>query len=408
MFNSRPLFPSEINIHVKSNNKKLKLKNDKCRLAGLNKKSIYIDANGNEYIAKVEKDRRYHELFPKEIAPYLYHKKIDPITQEIKYIFDEKKAHTLFNKHKISLQDRNTCLTQISSSVAKYLFKDFVFVPESYLTRLINGSVILSKKISPRLKFCEFLSEAKVIQRASPKEPKDWNNRSTLPSRNELKLSKEQLQLLGKIYFIALFMGHWDIVNNINLTNSGSVFINGKLFPVIVDWGNCLGVGFSGYNDSSAFFNYEFSGLNLPPNHSISGFQGCVPFDSIVYPRLPRQLVPDLFDLSSQDDASKAVLAGFVEAFELTKSRFTKKLLENIVVSSIEANIDRNHHDYFQHLLDSENITANRLAEILEGRLKSLEDIVNKLKSGESINKISNDQFEKISQSQIVKPRSKL
>lgn len=93
----------------------------------------------------------------------------------------------------------------------------------------------------------------------------------------------------------------------------------------MVDWGNCVGKGFNGLTaDESSFQNAQFKrphprfgATNFRPQDLI-GHQHVVPFDGTVYPLLPRQIVPDLFNLSATDAPllRSAQRRGFYEVCE--------------------------------------------------------------------------------------------
>ena len=195
-------------------------------------------------------------------------------------------------------------------------------------------------------------------------------------------------------------MGHWDIINNLDLTNSGSVIVNGKFKACIVDWGNCP-QGFGGLpQDACAFQNPEFKALNLKTGQNpVTGFVGCVPFDGIVYPQLPRQVVTDLFDLTKKDSPHREMLAGFISAHEEVKNNFTVELVKsaiNEVFSSKEA-------ASFKSSINQELYgETNGLGRIISKRLKSLDEIIHQIQQGETLSDISVEQFKKILHSQKI------
>ncbi len=358
------------------NSKSFRKHNNLFISSGLNPKVIYKDQEGNLYLAKTEKERSYKSIFEHSL------KSLNQI-------------NITHRKHMISLKDQAVATQHISSIVAKTIFKS-LHVPESKILRLKNGTpIILSKLISSQLNFNEFLSNSNYIHSRKPhlKTPLFWK-KNHLPCRSSLIISNRQAEILGEIYYIGLLLSHWDIINNIDLSNSGSVKKNGKLYPCIVDWGNCLGVGFGGLcQDSTAFKNPEFKSSN-DCTDPITGFSGCTPFDDIVYPKLPRQVIKDLFDLCAKNTTSKAMFHGFKKAH--------KDACDNIhLVNSISYDLDASfiaslNQELFIGIKDRKPDLIN----ILQGRLNSLANIISKLEQGIPLEDIAKNQFTKITKRQ--------
>lgn len=150
-----------------------------------------------------------------------------------------------------------------------------------------------------------------------------------LPKAADLKITPEQKKILGKLYAMALITGHYDILNNINGTNSGSMA--GK--PVCVDWGNSFMIGFGGLTKDENIFQAKMGeGKNQNPislimgsadyttlqqqwssqEYGIGSNEFTFPFLEHVFPYLPRLLVQDIFNLDDPD-----VFAGFKEFVEM-------------------------------------------------------------------------------------------
>lgn len=377
-------FPKTIYIFTQQ----LTLCDEKKHFSGLNAKQFYEDENGDKYIAKTDKERKFEDIF----------KGIMNITKDNK---------DKYKKHLDELRDAAMTTSLIALNIAKRLFPE-LRVPENYLCRLEDGTpVILSKLISKDEHFQEFVSNSTPVLLTKPQKPGDWQ---TLPKRSSFDLTKEQMKILGKLYYIALFLGHLDILNNINLTNSGSITLpNGELRPCIVDWGNCLGIGFGGVSqDSTAFNNPEFVGLNLTTGMDpVTGFTGCVPFDKIVYPKLPRRVVSDLFNIT--DRSEPALLIGFKEAHCELKRNFSKQLINNSIMDSLHSAVPQEQVVSFIRTLNQELFIGDNkknkepiLGSILEGRLNSLDDIITKIDQGHTLDNLSQIQLDKIISSQSI------
>lgn len=398
-------FPKQIKL----DNKIFTLIEESAVYSGLNPKKFYRDETGALFMAKVEKERGFEifsSLFRRIVLPDdLINNKIKQASYLQTKGVDEKEQKKL-QKHLDELRDAAVAMAVIASHIAKKLFP-FLRVPENYLARLNDGMPLVLSRILPKEeKFSEFLKDTKPIKEKNPKTPAAWK---TLLSRADLALTEEQACILGKLYYVALLMGHWDIINNIDLSNSGAVTVKGKLMPCIVDWGNCP-QGFGGISQAStAFQNPEFKGLKLcTGTDPVTGFIGCVPFDKIVYPRLPRRVVADLFDITGQDSISKTMLAGFKQAHLETSVHFSQDAVNeaiNEVLKPPEAS-------QFRPLLDQELYGKNAhqpgvFGRILAGRLQSLAEIIMEIDQGNMIDQIADAQFTKIESSQRT-PRSRL
>lgn len=359
---------------IKLNDQILTLCEEEESFSGLNIKKRYQDSQGDIYIMKIEKKRGL-EVF-------------DGLFGSVKPTREKLQIHLDL------LRDEATAMTVIASRVAKKLFP-WIQIPENYLSRLEDGTpIVLSKLIPTAYQFVEFLKLTKPVQE---KKSTGWE---TLPTTETLGITESQAFLLGQIYYVALLMGHWDVVNNIDLTNSGSVNMDDTLYPCIVDWGNCP-QGFGGLSqDACAFKNPEFKGLNLKTSDDpVTGFWGCVPFDGIVYPRLPRQVVPDLFDITEQDVLHKKMLDGFKMAHLIVEEIFNKELIMTAIAevfSSPEA-------CSFKRALNQELYSGMGLANILAKRLESLSEIIDHINKKQEILNISAIQFKSILESQHVK-----
>ena len=261
-------------------------------------------------------------------------------------------------------------------------------------------------------KFNEFLSHKEAIK-GKYKKPTEVKE---VLFREKLLLTKEEARILGIIYYVALLMGHWDILNNINLSNSGSVTIDKKSVASIGGLGNrgpqC---GFSGLNqDATTFKNPEISAWaskEESPIEQLKGFTGTVPFGTIVYPKLPRQLVPDLFNFSGNDDISKAMLEGFLEAHEEAKKNLKASTVKQTIDETLKKSIPAKDQEKFKNSLIKEvyiGDSKDSLGHILEGRLASLNGIIENIQHSHSKNiPLNMDEIARIQLAKIKKSQGK-
>jgi hypothetical protein len=434
-------------------------------LSGANPKTKYI-SGGSIYICKVEKERKISEIFV-GLIPGIKKKEDKDLKELSEHLKQEGRDHEFPKRHKElqrhvdDLRDSATATSVIAANIARSIFPS-IAIPENILTRLPdNTPCVLSKYLPSKLE--EFLSEKSLVKGKDPKKPDDWKKEGKgLPKRSELKLSSEEAKILGTLYYAALLMGHWDLINNINLTNSGYIILkDGKKCPAIVDWGNCLGVGFGGVSqDSTAFQNPEFQNpaLNHSPSDAdpVTGFIGATPFSSIVYPQLPRQVVTDLFDMSGNDEISISMREGFFAAHKEAQANFSKakagianaieqplddmkkdiEAKEKIKAKDIEETLKKEYKgadferdpeaqaklktelDKMKKELEKElgfkaklnkELFGNQgkgVTDILEGRMNSLDGIVNQLKSGKNMAEIAAAQLQKTVELQMLPPGS--
>ena len=124
----------------------------------------------------------------------------------------------------------------------------------------------------------------------------------------------EEGYILGQLYFVALFIGHWDLFNNIDLSNSGYVkFLSGKILPANVDHGNNFFTGFGGLTKSENFPDnpnkhpdFKFFKKENCLKKQITGFQYTDIFDEYVSVlELPRNLISGLFNLTEKTQYSE-------------------------------------------------------------------------------------------------------
>ncbi len=194
---------------------------------------------------------------------------------------------------------------------------------------------------------------------------------------------------------------------------------DGSLKLSIVDWGNALGVGFGGLTaEEGAFINPQFGeqrGIDrfMYQSTDRTGFKHIMPFDEIVYPLLPRQVVLDLFDLTNDDVPTlrQAQREGFYEACDraVTSSGQMQELIHTIVQDTLQNSISLDDATLIKRLLPEfiystnnkeGNKNGSNLATTLEGRIKSLQQMKNALKDGKSLTEIVQETFGLIQKSQ--------
>lgn len=407
--------PDKLSIQF-ANNKFLSLTKEEFEtkssyLSGLSEKSCYQDAEKNTYFVKLPKPRKTEDILPKSVAPVLYEAQQAYETEndslkkaELKIQYE--KLQKQYQQHQNEVRDAFSFLEVLSPKIAKGIFGDFIEIPENYFTLGDDGAPLILSKAIPGFK--EFLSENSVVQGKT--KPSDWDEKS-LPTRDQLKLSKEQAEALGKLLGVALLMGHLDLLNNINLSNSGVVETSsGKLIPAIVDWGNTMGIGFGGLSaDESSFKNPDINEDKTSKNNSITGFQHCVPFDEIVYPLLPRQLVKDLFNMSDKDEISQAMLSGFRQSCvtALCSLDDIDDIVSNSISNTFKQNINKYDVDHIKKIQNNEIFTTSKqtenkynLANVLKRRILSLFYILEELENGKTLTEIATNRLKKIKDSQ--------
>ena len=418
----------------------LKAKEQSRELSGTSKKEIYQDQAGTDYYLKEAKPRKieaifHHDLFFKELRSHRREFLGDAVFNSYTEKPEDEATlsqiqmlsgvdSTIFAKlqediekyveHVQELMLINTALEILASHISAKIMGDLLISPHNYFYRHNNTPTVLSRSVG---NLREFLSEHPLL--AMAKTPDHWENHSA-PFFAELRLSEGEARILGQAYFVALLFGHNDLVNNINLSNLGYILMeDGSLKLSIVDWGNALGVGFGGLTaEEGAFINSQFgeqSGIDRFKYQSTdrTGFKHIMPFDEIVYPLLPRQVVLDLFDLTKDDAPAlrQAQREGFYEACEraVMSSGKMQELIDTTVKDTLQNSMSLDDAMLINRLLPeficSTNITEKHknnynLATILEGRIKSLQKMKNALEDGRSLTEIAQETFGFIQKSQ--------
>lgn len=425
----KPMLPDRVDFKSPSGREETLVKKKLTTevLYGLSPKTLYRSIRDQGvYFGKLGKPREIAELFS------------DSVSQET---LSSPKNKPILEQHKNFLAIRNAFLEMLAPLVTDCIFNKshssgedipFVVVPDNLFLRCSISTetgnagesnhlpFVLSRQI---VGFDEFLSRATFVQ--NKQKPGDHASDRIIEfkkadlqlldpeTEKAVALSIEQARVLGKLYGIALLIGHWDILNNINLSNSGAMRDkSGNLIPVIVDWGNCLGVGFKNLlQGQNAFQNPDISHrANQDVNaRGINGFEHAVPFDGIVYPLLPRQLVKDLFDMPGSDPISQALFEGLELAYE--QARKASAGLDSLIRGAVTQALYEHTHFADAEYVSCELLTKfylsdqksdYTLAHIIQERICSLGEIVSQLKKGVPIQDIAKETLAKIINSQMT------
>jgi hypothetical protein len=304
-------------------------------------------------------------------------------------------------------------LETLSPQIVKALMGDSICVPENifFITdegEPLNLSQSLFKsakeiKLStdaedPIIAFVEPLSQKSVI--GEKHKPEDWAEQKA-PALEDFKLTVEEGHILGQLYFVTLLIGHWDLFNNIDLSNSGYVkFSSGKILPAIADHGNDLFTGFGGLTKSENFpdnpdrhEDFKFFKKETSLKKQITGFQYTDIFDEYVSVlELPRNLISGLFNLTEKTQDPERIrfrmaqMKGFQHACKIARVKAGENL--SLIKDAIPAAINKMFTQYMSaedaslvkgiinqelyHLGGRRSENTYNLANILRGRLQSL------------------------------------
>lgn len=407
-------------------------------LSGLSAKGVYVDQYGNEYYVKEPKRRRVTEIFKTdpvfnelvaEAKVLLSEETFDPaipltdaLHLKIEGLTVEKRAQfnliqeklNVYNNHVRDLILSNTALEVLASRLAAAMMGELAVIPRNYICLHEGNPLIVSPSVGD---LREFLSEHEDIVPA--KGPDYWLTH-VAPRFSSLVGTAKEARILGQAYFVALLFGHYDLINNINLSNSGYVAeADGSLKMSTVDWGNSLGVGFSGLSaDEGAFRNPEFFAKSSPPlvseptGREVTGFEYMMPFDELVYPLLPRQVVPDLFDLTATDcpDLRKAQREGFYEACDQalsmleTLSGLVPSIIKDTLTETLSVEDNRRVKKALPEFITCETHKTGTytLTNVLQARIRSLQEMRKKLEEGKTWQGIARERLAVITKSQIT------
>jgi hypothetical protein len=417
-------------------------------LFGLSPKGLYTTTNTDgetvTYYIKEPKARKVADIFGKTphfveliatrqqlLKEVKVDVKFDPYTEQPdknlqEYLSDhdfqlyQENAEKIekYAQHVREIVLSNTTLEILAPQLAQAIFgKELLSVPENIFFMGSKGTPCTASQSVGQLS--EFLTEHPSVE--SKQSPADWKKEGvTPPTFEDLIVSENnddallKAQFLGQAFAIALLMGHLDLVNNINLSNFGTIISpdtqQEKL--CIVDWGNCLGAGFSGLSaDEGAFQNPRFN-TQIEPQDPITGFSHVVPFDGEILPALPRQVVGNLFDLTAEDNKElrEAQRKGFFQAFDQASKNKENliTLVTETIAQTINAVPEADRETFKQALpvsarLASQTTNPDSLAQILTHRLNSLESICTKLQNKQCLTDIIREQNERLVASQNYK-----
>ena len=406
-------------------------------LPGLSVKGLYNGSDGALYYVKEPKPRKVSDIFkddptyqalikerqallgasfpfnPYTEQPEKMLSNTDPnLLQKYKAIEEKIKPYV---KHVNELIIANTALEIVAPQLARGIMGRLLITPQNYLFMDENHRPCTASKSVGQLD--EFLTHHEKVVQA--KHPAHWTTHEA-PTFVDLVKTEQHAKILGQAYFVALLMGHLDLVNNINLSNFGTVSNeDGTESLCLVDWGNTLGVGFGGLTAEEGtlkdpLFQGELThSLMTHAIEDITGYKHVVPFDEVVYPMLPRQVVHDLFDLTSCDNPTlrKAQREGFYQACDQAMNQLAdmQTLIPRLVYDTLHRYMSEKDSILIQQLLpkilyqtDGKPGEENdyNLANILEGRIYSLQIMMQRLQAGQTIEEIAKERLDILVDSQ--------
>lgn len=389
-------------------------KDDKQLAVYLIQRAILFKSVGD----KVKFNPATQEAIDKE-QENLFIQKLDE-QQKFKYFELQKKIQVFVNdptriNHARNVVNQFTASGLILSELGTVLVRDIVTVPQNCLF-MQDGYLITASKIETD--FNEFLANKvenyiKHELKENPKtvmSPEFWKIHRR-PTFKDLKLTADETRNLGRLFAYFLLLGCNDGFNNINASNAG---ICGKGL-ILVDQGN-LGIEGVGGGMSAQNYRSILEGKIVPfttEADKLTSDHHIFPYDEIIIPVLTRQLIPDLWDLTSSDSSELrlAMREGFSEVSKVALATLkaagdhfpedVKKSIQKSLSTSI-AEKDRSEvvnllpHGFF-HLrkaqLDQNDYTC---ANVLAGRIKSLADIDQRLQKGEPLDQIAQENFKVI------------
>ena len=381
-------------------------------LSGLSTKARYQDNAGDTWFVKLPKHRKKQDIFRLQL--WNSHPKLVDLNTSH---FD----HGKFKRHIEEIRDNASFLEVLAPHIAKAIFGESLAVPDNYFHMIEQSHrptpLVLSRNLPH---FSEFLSSKAVV--TGKTTPTQWEK---LPKREDLQLSLNEASIIGQLLYVALLMGHWDLFNNIDLSNSGYTQTHDTLIPAIVDWGNTLGMGLGGLtpeenafenpdivramrllqardgrSDADAKLITEHTAINFT-DQTITSFQHCLPFDEIVYPLLPRQIIKDLFSLSRKDPTSQAMLEGFEKMAAIAQIQINDipTLIQSVIRKTLDDFTTKKDvtrvkeviykQFYLPNTDDINKASQYTLINVLRGRIKSLADIIDLLHRGMSLEQIA-------------------
>ena len=224
----------------------------------------------------------------------------------------------VFSPHR-QLEDlwSQVCALHLAKLVGIHVPEVYMVIP-MYWYRVMkdsrNHARISASLFSYELKsFTELSTFYKTLQKLN--QPFELYDRPELLLE---QLSYAEKLALGQLYATALWLGHWDLANNIDFANAGFYQCpkTNQLLPVLIDGGNALDEGFHGYTkfDTISLFARQNSENRINHNQDDFetrrfGYEHLSPLNDKVYPFLPRFL----FDQKKLFWTDPAVVSGFVK-----------------------------------------------------------------------------------------------
>lgn len=175
-------------------------------------------------------------------------------------------------------------------------------------------------------------------------------------------LSQNQKFALGQLLATALWLGHWDLANNIDFANAGfcSLDEKNKVLPVLVDGGNALDEGFHGYTKLTTINLFGEQHKENRKNDKIQdfdahrcGYAHLSPLNEHVYPLLPRFL----FDQIKFFWTDTRVIDGFIHQ-------------ANVIGAVKSMDITETIRQCWRHVVDSDGIHQSQPCYVLKEALQ--------------------------------------
>lgn len=301
----------------------------------------------------------------------------------------KSRPDSVFSPHR-QLEDlwSQVCTLGFASIVGIHVPEVFLVIPVYWDNKLIDQdhnihirASLFSKELNPFTELSSFYKTLIKTQKPSELYEK--------PQLYLDLLNAEQKTALGQLYAVALWLGHWDIANNIDFANSGFTG-SSQSVPAIVDGGNALDEGFHGYRKLqtiSLFATYEREN-NFQTNQKRDfeslrfGYDHLSPFNHQVYPFLPRFL----FDQKKFFWSDPIVVQGFISQ-------------SNVIGKVTEFDLKENLRQNWRHVVSPEGLHNAKSVATLKAALKmtksrwsqnpKIEILSDLLKRGRSLNKLA-------------------
>lgn len=373
---------------------------------------IFLTDGRDYYIYKQPKKRTFESIFkenfPSDLESYRTWTLDDYRTKrELISLIDKQKLEP-YAIHLNDLLFEAAFGEVIYQLIAKNLFKSFE--PTECFLHVdsdLGELGIISRFRSDFNEFIEHRLNATLDRKKS--SVNEWEL-SLLPTRDDLHLSENENYLLGKLFALALITNDWDVVNNIMLSNAGCIGDSETATKImVVDGGNKFQFGFDGLScDETSFKNSELI-ETLGNDHPLKGYLNTLPFDKEVSLKLPRLLIPNLFQMTNPL-LFRGLKEGMLEAkASLTENPYCIQQAVNQASNffTLDCNSttlkrfsDSNsgiicHSYYFPKANQPDNLEA-----IIKARCYSLQALCKRLEYGTTADELQAEVLEKYRQSQ--------